>query len=82
MSGKSHGAIILTEITEQLGENPVTVTYGPPQISHGLTRTRTPYQEINIYGEYKTGRDVKLAVFLTSNTRRNQTGSSVSLVSD
>jgi hypothetical protein len=41
MSLESDGGMILTGETEELGEKPVPVSLCPPQITHGLTRTRT-----------------------------------------
>jgi hypothetical protein len=38
MSAKSHGGMILTGKTEELGEKPVPVPLCPPQIPYGLTR--------------------------------------------
>jgi hypothetical protein len=34
----SHGGMILTEETKELGEEPVPLPLCPPQIPHGLTR--------------------------------------------
>jgi hypothetical protein len=41
MSMESHGGMILTGKTEELGEKPVPVPLCPPQIQHGPTRART-----------------------------------------
>jgi hypothetical protein len=41
MSLESDGGMILTGETEELEEKLVPVPLCPPQISHGLTRTRT-----------------------------------------
>jgi hypothetical protein len=38
---ESHGEMILTAETEELGEKPVSVLLCLPQITHGLTRERT-----------------------------------------
>jgi hypothetical protein len=41
MCVESHGEIILTGETKELGENPVPVLLCPPQIPHTLARERT-----------------------------------------
>jgi hypothetical protein len=41
MSMESHGGIILTVKTEELGESPVPVPLCPPEVQNGLIRART-----------------------------------------
>jgi len=41
MSMESHGGMILTGETQELGEKPVPVPLRPPQIPHRLIRVRT-----------------------------------------